>query len=81
LIWTSCASPNSIPENSLEQPGFACKREFKSENQKIKTGVAEMWTTNQMVLVHRIGFHSFFFLQILFFFLTTLGFCVNDLQS
>jgi len=39
LIWTSCASPNSIPENSLEQPGFACKRQFKSENQKIKTGV------------------------------------------
>jgi hypothetical protein len=39
LIWTSCASPNSIPENSLEQPGFTCKKQFKSENQKIKTGV------------------------------------------
>lgn len=26
LIWTSCASPNSIPENSLEQPGYACKK-------------------------------------------------------
>jgi len=32
LIWTSCASPNSIPENSLEQPGFACKRQFRGEN-------------------------------------------------
>jgi hypothetical protein len=68
LIWTSCASPNSIPENSLEQPGFACKRQFRGESTN-KHWNGHNGVQNQIILAHHIGFQSFIFLSCPFLFL------------